>query len=30
MAAYIDAFFANLDWGVVNDRVWKNQIPLTR
>jgi Fe-Mn family superoxide dismutase len=29
-AAYIDAFFANLDWGVVNDRVWKNQIPLTR
>ena len=29
-AAYIDAFFANLDWGVVNDLVWKNQIPLTR
>ena len=27
-AAYIDAFFANLDWGVVNDLVWKNQIPL--
>ena len=29
-AAYIDAFFANLDWGVVNDLVWKNQIPLRR
>ena len=29
-AAYIDAFFANLDWGAVNDRVWKNQIPLRR
>jgi superoxide dismutase, Fe-Mn family len=29
-AAYIDAFFANLDWGVVNDWVWKSQIPLTR
>jgi Fe-Mn family superoxide dismutase len=28
--AYIDAFFANLDWGVVNDWVWKHQIPLTR
>ena len=25
-AAYIDAFFANLDWGVVNDWVWKHQI----
>ena len=29
-SAYIDAFFRNLDWGVVNDRVWKHQIPLTR
>jgi Fe-Mn family superoxide dismutase len=29
-AAYIDAFFANLDWGVVNDWVWKHHIPLTR
>ena len=29
-AAYIDAFFANLDWGVVNDWVWKHQIPRTR
>ena len=29
-AAYIDAFFANLDWGVVNDWVWKHQIPMTR
>jgi Fe-Mn family superoxide dismutase len=29
-AAYIDAFFANLDWGVVNDLVWKSQIPLRR
>ena len=29
-AAYIDAFFANLDWGVVNDLVWKNHIPLRR
>jgi Fe-Mn family superoxide dismutase len=28
--AYIDAFLANLDWSVVNDRVWTNQIPLTR
>jgi Fe-Mn family superoxide dismutase len=28
--AYIDAFFANLDWSVVNDRVWTNQIPLTK
>ena len=27
--AYIDAFFANLDWGVVNDWVWKHQIPRT-
>jgi Fe-Mn family superoxide dismutase len=26
--AYIDAFFANLDWGVVNDWVSKYQIPL--
>ena len=29
-AAYIDAFFDNLDWAVVNDRVWRNQIPRTR
>jgi superoxide dismutase len=29
-AAYIDAFFANLDWGVVNDLVWRHRIPLTR
>jgi superoxide dismutase, Fe-Mn family len=29
-AAYIDAFFANLDWGAVNDLIWKNQIPLRR
>jgi superoxide dismutase, Fe-Mn family len=28
--AYIDAFFDNLDWGVVNDSVWKHRIPLTR
>jgi Fe-Mn family superoxide dismutase len=28
--AYIDAFFANLDWGAVNDLVWRNQIPLRR
>jgi superoxide dismutase, Fe-Mn family len=28
--AYIDAFFDNLDWSVVNDRVWAQQIPLTR
>jgi Fe-Mn family superoxide dismutase len=28
--AYIDAFFANLDWAVVNDRLWAHQIPLTR
>jgi superoxide dismutase, Fe-Mn family len=28
--AYIDAFFANLDWGVVNDWVWKHQIPRGR
>jgi len=27
-AGYIDAFFANLDWGVVNDWVSKYQIPL--
>lgn len=26
--AYIDAFFANLDWSVVNDWVWEHQIPL--
>ena len=26
--AYIDAFFKNLDWGVVNDWVSKYQIPL--
>jgi superoxide dismutase, Fe-Mn family len=26
--AYIDAFFANLDWSVVNDRVWTHTIPL--
>ena len=26
--AYIDAFFANLDWGVVNDWVSKYEIPL--
>jgi superoxide dismutase, Fe-Mn family len=26
--AYIDAFFGNLDWGVVNDWVSKYQIPL--
>ena len=26
--AYIDAFFANLDWSVVNDRVWTHAIPL--
>jgi superoxide dismutase, Fe-Mn family len=26
--AYIDAFFANLDWSAVNDRVWTYQIPL--
>ena len=26
--AYIDAFFANLDWAVVNDWVAKYQIPL--
>jgi superoxide dismutase, Fe-Mn family len=28
--AYIDAFFANLDWSVVNDRVWTDRIPLGR
>ena len=28
--AYIDAFFDNLDWAVVNDRVWKSQIPRAR
>jgi Fe-Mn family superoxide dismutase len=28
--AYIDAFLANLDWSVVNDRVWKHQIPVPR
>jgi superoxide dismutase, Fe-Mn family len=28
--AYIDAFFANLDWSVVNDRVWTHRVPLTR
>jgi superoxide dismutase, Fe-Mn family len=28
-SAYIDAFFDNLSWSVVNDRVWENQIPLT-
>jgi len=27
-ASYIDAFFANLDWGVVNDWVERYQIPL--
>jgi superoxide dismutase, Fe-Mn family len=27
--AYIDAFFDNLDWAVVNEWVWKYQIPLT-
>ena len=27
-AGYIDAFFANLDWGVVNDWVSKYQVPL--
>jgi Fe-Mn family superoxide dismutase len=27
-ASYIDAFFANLDWGVVNDWVSRYQIPL--
>ena len=27
-AGYIDAFFNNLDWGVVNDWVSKYQIPL--
>ena len=27
-AAYIDAFLANIDWGVVNDWVSKYQIPL--
>jgi Fe-Mn family superoxide dismutase len=27
-AAYIDAFFDNLDWSAVNDRVWEHQIPL--
>jgi superoxide dismutase, Fe-Mn family len=27
-SAYIDAFFANLDWAVVNDWVSKYQIPL--
>jgi Fe-Mn family superoxide dismutase len=26
--AYIDAFFDNLDWAVVNDWVSKYQIPL--
>jgi Fe-Mn family superoxide dismutase len=26
-ASYIDAFFANLDWGVVNDWVGRYQIP---
>jgi superoxide dismutase, Fe-Mn family len=26
--AYIDAFFDNLDWAVVNEWVWKYQIPL--
>jgi superoxide dismutase, Fe-Mn family len=26
--AYIDAFFANLDWSAVNDRVWTHRIPL--
>jgi superoxide dismutase, Fe-Mn family len=26
--AYIEAFFANLDWSVVNDRVWTHTIPL--
>jgi len=29
-AAYIDAFFANLDWSVVNDWIWTHQIPVTR
>jgi superoxide dismutase, Fe-Mn family len=27
---YIDAFFDNLDWAIVNDWVWKHQIPRTR
>jgi superoxide dismutase, Fe-Mn family len=27
-ASYIDAFFSNLDWGVVNDWVSRYQIPL--
>jgi superoxide dismutase len=26
-AAYIEAFFANLDWGVVNDWVSRTGIP---
>jgi Fe-Mn family superoxide dismutase len=29
-ASYIDAFFANLDWGVVNDWVGRYQIPTRR
>ena len=27
-ASYIDAFFANLDWGTVNDWVERYQVPL--